>query len=225
MPGLVIFDCDGVLIDSEVISARMLIAALARHGVTVDRAYVARHFLGRSFPTVVEKICSDFAVDLPEAFEATFRADLLARFERELRIMPGVPAMLAALQVPVWLATSSSAQRLRRSLEIVGLTGAFAGRTTTASEVPRGKPAPDLFLRAAACAGVAPAACVVIEDSRMGLVAARAAEMRVLHFTGGSHLRGLPADALAGAAEARFHDFAELPALLPDAFAVAGTGR
>jgi len=92
---LIIFDCDGVLIDSEIISARMLIAELAQLGVTIDMPYVTRHFLGRSYPVVMQQIRQDFVLDLPPAFEAAYRERLLAAFEAYLRIMPGVAAVLA----------------------------------------------------------------------------------------------------------------------------------
>src|SRR4051812_37989593 len=99
-PGLIIFDCDGVLIDSEVISARTLIIDLARYGVVVDRPYVARHFLGRSFPMVRAHISEHLSVQLPDHFEGEYRARLFAAFEEELRVMAGVVDVLAALKVP-----------------------------------------------------------------------------------------------------------------------------
>ncbi|WP_102223747.1 HAD family hydrolase [Acidimangrovimonas sediminis] len=193
---LVIFDCDGVLIDSEVISARMLIAELAAHGVTIDMAHVARHFLGRSYPVVLQNVRETFGIDLPASFEADYRARLLAAFDRDLKVMPGVSEVIDGLRVPYCAATSSSPPRARHSLMLTGLAARFEGRIFTASEVARGKPAPDLFLHAAARMGVAPARCLVIEDSLMGLRAARAAAMPVVHFTGGSHMAGvtLPED-------------------------------
>ena len=190
MTDLVIFDCDGVLIDSEIISARMLVGELARQGVAIDFAYVARHFLGRSYPTVMKVIRADFGVGLPEGFEEAYRARLLAAFETDLRVMPGVVAVLHALRLPWCVATSSSPARARRSLQIGGLDGLAAGRLFTASEVAHGKPAPDLFLHAAARMGAEPARCLVIEDSLMGVRAARAAGMEVWQFTGGSHMAG-----------------------------------
>lgn len=219
---LVIFDCDGVLIDSEVISARMLIAELATHGVEVDMAYVARHFLGRSYPVVLKTIRAGFGIDLPDTFEADYRARLMAAFEAELRVMPGAGETIARLAVPFCSATSSSPARAARSLELAGLAGHFSGRLFTASEVANGKPAPDLFLHAAGRMGADPARCLVIEDSLMGLRAARAAGMRVCHFTGGSHMAGvaLPEDepdpdvTLAGF-EGLFVQFPELAAKEP----------
>ncbi|MEZ5771681.1 MAG: HAD family hydrolase [Defluviimonas denitrificans] len=187
---LVIFDCDGVLIDSEIISAKMLVAELARLGVTIDLDYVARHFLGRSYPTVMQQIREEFGLNLPEAFEEQYRNRLLAAFERDLTIMPGIAEVIGALAVPYCIATSSSPRRARRSLEIVAFPGLEETPLFTASMVEHGKPAPDLFLLAAEKMGVKPRDCLVIEDSLNGIRAAHAAGMEVLRFTGGTHLQG-----------------------------------
>ncbi|MFZ1469193.1 MAG: HAD family hydrolase [Paracoccaceae bacterium] len=216
-PGLIIFDCDGVLIDSEIISARMLIDELARMGVSIDLDYVARHFLGRSYPTVMAIIRREFQLTLPDTFEATYRARLLAAFEQGLRVMPGVATVIADLQVPYCVATSSSPVRAVKSLQLVGL-GHLAGRNLfTASMVANGKPAPDLFLHAAREMGVAPARCLVIEDSLTGIRAARAAGMTVWRFTGGSHLAGRALDEPEDARpDARFASFAEFFQIAPE---------
>lgn len=187
-PKLLILDCDGVLIDSEIISARMLVAELARLGVTIDLPYVARHFLGRSYPTVMATIRREFGLDLPPAFEENYRETLLAAFRTDLRIMSGVAEMIAGLTVPCCVATSSSPRRVETSLRLVGLWDRLGPVTFTASEVKNGKPAPDLFLHVAAKMGVAPADCLVIEDSLTGLRAGLAAGMQVWRFTGGSHM-------------------------------------
>ena len=215
---LVIFDCDGVLIDSEVISARMLIAELKGYGVDMDMSFVSRHFLGRSYPVVLKEVRERWGVALPERFEADYRARLLAAFEQTLRPMPGVEGVIGALGLPYCLATSSSPERLRRSLDITGLAPLFDGVCFTASEVARGKPAPDLFLYAAARMGADPARCLVIEDSLNGVRAGLAAGMEVWRFTGGSHLAGLdltpPEDAAPQASFAVLSDlFLLRPAL------------
>jgi HAD superfamily hydrolase (TIGR01509 family) len=188
---LVIFDCDGVVIDSEVISARVLIAHLASVGVMVDTAHVRTYFLGRSFPKVANEVQAKYGITLPDDFETVYRATLLKAFESELKPMPGFADVLEALPVGSCIATSSSPQRARRSLDLAGLLAHFEGRIFTASEVANGKPAPDLFLHAAKQMGVAAHKCLVIEDSLPGIKAAVAAKMRVRHFIGGSHLKGI----------------------------------
>ncbi|PYE86168.1 HAD family hydrolase [Pseudoroseicyclus aestuarii] len=210
-PDLLILDCDGVLIDSEVLSAQVLLALLAERGLTLDAEHVRRHFLGRSFPTVAAHIREAFGLDLPDSFEADYRARLLARFDAELRPMPYVLEVLPRLRVPWCVATSSSPQRTARALQVAGLD-ALHPRVFTASEVARGKPAPDLFEHAARVMGAAPAGCLVVEDSAPGLAAARAAGMAAVHFTGGAHLQGARFDTPPGVLS--LDDWRDLPALI-----------
>lgn len=208
---LIIFDCDGVLIDSEIISARMLVKELARLGVRIDLDYVARHFLGRSYPTVMQQIRKEFGLDLPSAFEMQYRTRLLQAFEAGLQVMPGAVEVLDRLSVPWCVATSSSRPRAERSLQIAGLAGRVGARLFTASQVAQGKPAPDLFLLAAQAMGVAPARCLVIEDSLNGIRAGLAAGMTVWRFTGGSHLAGRDLTAPEGSRPHRtFATFGEI---------------
>ena len=187
---LIIFDCDGVLIDSEGLSARVLIGALARLGIHVDMDYFCVNFVGRSFPTVARDIREKWKVALPDGFEASYRRELLAVFENELCPTAGLVELLGRLDTPCCVATSSSPERVSNSLRITGLDRWFDRRVFTASEVKNGKPAPDLFLHAAGTLGVDPARCLVIEDSIPGVKAAIAARMPVLRYTGGTHLRG-----------------------------------
>ena len=189
---LVIFDCDGVLIDSEVISARILIAQLGRVGVHVDFPYVQKHFLGRSWTKVAAEVRISYGLDLDSDFEEQYRSDLLKAFETELESIHGVEAVIDRLDVSCCVATSSTPKRARRSLDLSGLSPFFGDRLFTASQVKNGKPAPDLFLFVAEAMGVAPSRCLVIEDSMPGILAAREAGMPVWRFIGGSHLRGLP---------------------------------
>ncbi|GAB1362359.1 HAD family hydrolase [Rhodobacter sp.] len=214
---LIIFDCDGVLIDSEIISARMLIAALADRGVMIDLPYVSRHFLGRSYPVVMQTIRQDFGLDLPPAFEEDYRERLLEGFRQGLKIIPHVREVLDGLAVPWCVATSSSPRRAQMSLSLVGLWPLLQGRIFTASEVARGKPAPDLFLHTAARMGAAPGATLVIEDSLTGIEAARAAGMTVWRFTGGSHMPGdLPQEPPEAVPHFRFASFAAFFQIAPD---------
>lgn len=225
-PDLVIFDCDGVLIDSEVISATVLMKLLEAQGLSVDLSHVQRHFLGRSFPTVAEDIRTRFNLDLPASFEADYRRILLHRFEEELQPSAGVTAVLDRLRTPYCVATSSSPERVQRSLVIAGLDRYFAGHVYTASQVDRGKPAPDLFLYVATREGFEPGGCLVIEDSVPGIEAARAAGMPVLHFTGGSHFEGIRSGLeVASDADAVFDSWDRFYEMVPSLKEPASMGR
>ena len=215
MYDLVIFDCDGVLIDSEIISARMLVQELAGLGVSIDLDYVALHFLGRSYPTVMDQIRREFGLDLPPEFEEQYRQRLLAAFERELQIMPHVQGILSRMAVPWCVATSSSPKRVAQSLRLVGLAAVVGDRLFTSTMVARGKPAPDLFLHAAAVMGADPARCLVIEDSLNGIRAARAAGMPCWRFTGGSHLINAPPEPEDAVPDRHFAAFAGFFGMAP----------
>ena len=193
---LVIFDCDGVLIDSEVISARILIEQLGRVGVHVDFPYVQKNFLGRSWTKVAAEVRISYGLDLDSDFEERYRSELLDAFETQLRTVAGVERVIDELDVAFCVATSSSPKRARRSLFLSGLAPRFGDRLFTASQVKNGKPAPDLFLFTAESMQADPARCLVIEDSMPGIVAAQTAGMQVWRFTGGSHLKGLDRDEL-----------------------------
>lgn len=188
---LVILDCDGVLVDSETISRRVLTGQLAEHGIDVDFDYFQQHFLGRSFPRVTEAIRTTFKLSLGPEFEEEYRRRLLGSFENELKAVEGVEDMLDSLAVRTCVATSSTPVRLRRSLELTNLARWFGGDVFTASEVRNGKPAPDLFLHVARRMGVDPKRCLVVEDSIPGIKAGIAASMAVWRFVGASHLRDI----------------------------------
>ena len=214
---LVILDCDGVLIDSEVISAQMLIQELACLGVQIDMPFVARNFLGRSYPTVMQTIRDDFGLDLSPDFETQYRDRLLQAFEDRLTIMPGVTDFLDRLSLPVAVATSSSPRRVEMSLRRVGLWDRLGPVTFTASLVARGKPAPDLFLHVAEAMQTAAKDCIVVEDSLPGLRAGLAAGMQVWHFVGGSHMQPVGPEVPAEACpHYRFDRFDQFFQLAPD---------
>lgn len=191
---LVIFDCDGVLIDSEIISSKILIAQLADAGVSVDFQYFQRCFLGRSFPKVAKSVRETFDVVLPSDFESTYRSRLFKAFSTELKATAGVAKVLGNLSRPTCVATSSTPARVRKSLELTGLAHYFGRDVFTASEVKNGKPAPDLFFHTARKMNADPAKCLVIEDSLPGMAAGVEAGMIVWRYTGASHLQGLVQD-------------------------------
>ena len=186
---LVVFDCDGVVIDSEILSANVLIDMLATFGVAIDPIYVQQHFLGCSFKTVAQNIYQHFSVQLPSDFEATYRKKLLQQFSTQLKTTAGIEKVLTQLSTPYCIATSSSPSRTEKALNIVRLYDHFAPNIFTSEEVKRGKPAPDLFLHAAKKMGVDAKNCLVIEDSQAGVQAGLSAGMQVLHYSGGQHLQ------------------------------------
>ncbi len=186
---LVIFDCDGVLVDSEMLSARVLMGLMADVGLPITPEIFRSDFLGRSFAAAAARVEERFQARLPDGFQLRYRQQLLTCMQSELQPMAGIRDLLASMTVPFCLATGSSPQRLALSLQIAGLSNFFAGRAFTASEVEHGKPAPDLCLYAAARMQVDTSRCLVIEDSEMGVRAALAAKMQVWHFAGGAHIK------------------------------------
>jgi HAD superfamily hydrolase (TIGR01509 family) len=186
---LVIFDCDGVLIDSELISAQVLLEELACIGVKIDLPYFFQHCLGRHFAVVAERIARDTGHAIGAEFERLYWKRLLEKFKSELRPVAGAREVLERLPISFCVATSSSTERAARSLDLAGFSDLIDGRLVSTSMVARGKPWPDLFLLAAERHGVSASECLVIEDSEMGIQAARAAKMPVWRFTGGSHFR------------------------------------
>jgi len=207
---LVIFDCDGVLIDSEIVSATVLVEQLQREGVAADLPFVFKNCLGRSFPAVVDSIAKLGGRPLPADFEQRYRTVLLQRFESSLRPMPGIVAVLDSLRVPYCVATGSATERATRSIAIAGLSDYVGDRLFTASMVEHGKPAPDLFLLAARTMKAPPAECLVVEDSDLGVQAARAAGMPVWRFNGGGHFAaGYSSAPGAAKPDREFADMAE----------------
>jgi HAD superfamily hydrolase (TIGR01509 family) len=186
---LVILDCDGVLVDSEVISTHTLLETLVAHGLPIDIAHVRENYLGRSSAAVAADYLRLTGQCLPDTFEADFIVRLFAAYRRDLVAMEGVKELIAAIPGRYCMATSSSIERATMSLEVTGLLPLFEGNIFCASMVANGKPAPDLFLHAARALAADPARCLVIEDSEVGLLAARNAGMTVWRFIGGSHFK------------------------------------
>ncbi|MCJ2050152.1 HAD family hydrolase [Methylobacterium sp. J-070] len=217
--GLVIFDCDGVLVDSEPLSLACLTAGLKRIGVAIDLATVRARFTGTSMASIMAHIARDYGVTAPPGFVEAVKAETLALFDAELRAMRGVAEAVAAVSLPVCVASSSDPVRLRHSLTLTGLLPLFGDHVFSSAQVARGKPFPDLFLFAADRMAVAPARCLVIEDSVPGVTAARSAGMRVAGFTGGGHWGHDPAgaDLLRAGAARIFSDFSDLAAVLAGA--------
>jgi HAD superfamily hydrolase (TIGR01509 family) len=186
-PDLVIFDCDGVLVDSEPISIAVLVDVFTAAGVTISEQTAYERFLGKSMASVCDILRDDFDLVVTHTHLEEIRAELYARLRRELKPIKGVAEALGLLAAPYCVASSSQPERIRLSLEVTGLLELFEPRIYSATMVKRGKPFPDLFLHAARDMGAAPGACLVIEDSPAGIMAAKEAGMHVFAFTGGSH--------------------------------------
>jgi HAD superfamily hydrolase (TIGR01509 family) len=184
---LLIFDCDGVLVDSEVIAHQTLLDALAPLGFTMTLQESFGLFAGRSLKDTLMVIERELGRALPEDFLDESRELLFARFRAGLRPVDGVEAAIAALPCRRCVASSSAPDRLHLALEVSGLAPLFGEHVFSAAQVAHGKPAPDLFLFAARTIGAQPQRCIVIEDSPLGVEAGRAAGMSVIGFAGASH--------------------------------------
>jgi HAD superfamily hydrolase (TIGR01509 family) len=213
--GLVIFDCDGVLVDSEVISCRAHAETLTRHGYPITADQVLERFLGRSMRQATLEVEAEMGRSLPDDFPGQVYAEIFRLFATSLQATPHIGAALAALALPVCVASSGPPEKISASLNRVGLYDRFAPHIFSAVQVPNGKPAPDLFLFAAERMRTSPARCLVIEDSLAGIAAAVAAGMTVLGFHGGSHCRPGHGDTLrAAGAVTSFDDMRQLPGLI-----------
>lgn len=192
---LILFDCDGVLVDSEKLSVEVDRRVLAEFGWHLSAEEIVHRFVGRSGAHFRAELEAHLGRALTDDWEAPYHAWYAAAFERDLEAVPGVAAAIDAIPIRNCVASSGSHVKIRTTLGLTGLLPRFEGRIFSAEDVANGKPSPDLFLHAAASMGVAPAECIVVEDSRFGVQAARAAGMRVLGYAGGL----TPAAWLAGA--------------------------
>ena len=199
-PGLIIFDCDGVLIDSEVIAARIEAESLSEAGFRITAEEIQRDFIGIASATCHGILERRYGRALPPDFGETLRLRTRRAFEAELRIIPGVHDAIERFSgIPRCVASSSDADRLTQCLGLVGLAGCFGPHVFSAGAVAHGKPAPDLFLHATSRMGVEPGRCLVVEDSLVGVRAGVAAGMTVIGFVGGSHCPPGHAEILARA--------------------------
>jgi len=208
-PDLIIFDCDGVLVDSEPISNRILCRMLNEIGLAIDLEETVRVFVGRSMSSCVEIIEERLGRSVPADFIETYKARAYPAFREELRPIPGIEQVLAGLTTPVCVASSSSLEKIRLALGVTGLLPRFEGRMFSGKEVARGKPDPDLFLYAARQMGVSPGNCAVVEDTVVGVRAGVSAGMTVFGFEGTT-----TANELARAGAVTFTDMKELLPLL-----------
>jgi HAD superfamily hydrolase (TIGR01509 family) len=212
---LIIFDCDGVLVDSEVIACETHARVLSRHGYPITAEEVFRRFLGRSARQANLEVEAELGRSLPDSFHNDLQEDLYRGFADDLLAIPHITQALDQIVLPVCIASSGSHQRMKVSLGATRLYDRFAPNIFSAQQVRHGKPAPDLFLFAAEQMKTEPARCLVVEDSLSGIAAARAAGMTVLGFHGGSHCgQGYGAKLREAGACETFNDMRRLPALI-----------
>ncbi|MBV17878.1 MAG: hydrolase [Thalassospira sp.] len=186
----VLFDCDGVLVNSEPISLATLVDVLAHFGAPLTLAEVAARFTGRSSSAPIDHIRDETGKDIRDQFKPFYYDLLFARYDHELVKIDGIDSVLAALkkrQLGFCISSSSSIERLGKTMDVTGLGPWFDGRIYSADFVANGKPAPDLFLYAADDMGYAPNQAIVVEDSVAGVTAAVAAGMKCIGFVGGGH--------------------------------------
>jgi HAD superfamily hydrolase (TIGR01509 family) len=208
---LVIFDCDGVLVDSEPLANRVLAERLATVGLHMSVPEVMKAFVGRTREACIEKAGAMLGRPLPADFAAEWDRVLYAALREELEAVEGVAEVLDGLGIAYCAASNSSPERLKLGLEATGLWPRFQGRAFSAQEVANPKPAPDLFLHAARVMGAAPERCAVVEDTPTGVRAGVAAGMHVFAFAGAAHA---DREGLVQAGGNLFHHMSELPGLL-----------
>ena len=222
---LVIFDCDGVLVDSETLVSAVHVEHLARAGYTISQPDLVNRFLGTTDRAMIATIEGELGRSLPADYIVQVKREVQARAATELHAVPGALETVRHMACASCVASSSAEDQLHFKLEKTGLAPLFQGAIFSADRVEHGKPAPDIFLHAAQRTGWRAEKCVVIEDSVNGVLAARAAGMRVFGFTGAGHLpRGYAQALLEAGAEAVVPDYPALRSHLPEAFLTNDSG-
>jgi HAD superfamily hydrolase (TIGR01509 family) len=206
---LIIFDCDGVLVDSEALGTSVLVAMAAELGATFPLAEAVPLFRGVKMAGCVELIERRLGASVPPTFVADFRRRCSIVFGSQLRAIEGIEAVLDTISIPFCVASSSPMEKIELMLRLTGLLPRFSGRIFSADEVNAWKPDPALFLHVATRLGVSPAACAVVEDSLVGVQAGIAARMTTFGYADASY-----ANLLAAEGAHVFHPMAELPHLL-----------
>jgi len=196
---VIIFDCNGVLVDSERIAAAVAAESFNRIGIPLTADLIIRYFFGRRPADMFATVEKAMQRNLPPDFAAGVATATIERLRQELRAMPHAAHALTWLREPKCVASSAPEDRVRISLQTAGLARFFEGNLFSASDVSRGKPAPDLFLHAAERMGVPREQCIVVEDSPAGISAAAAAGMTSVGFVGGSHAEANLAERLVAA--------------------------
>ena len=208
---LVIFDCDGVLVDSEPIANRTLGQMLRELGLDLTQEDIFQNFVGYSLPHCMRVIEGMLDKPPPENFLRDLQARTFAAFKTELRAMPGIEETLDRLELPFCVASSGDHEKMNTTLGLTGLLPRFAGRIFSVTQVARGKPAPDVYLFAARQLGAEPSSCLVVEDTPPGVQAGVAAGMTVFGFCAHTPQATLK----AAGAHRTFDDMRALPEMVP----------
>ena len=186
VPKLIIFDCDGVLVDSEIIANRILSKLLREYNYNISATDLQQRFLGLSMSKIIEMVESE-GITLPKDFQIVLRRLDKIAFKNELKPIPGISSALSSIKQTVYVASSGSIDKIKHSFFTTGLSQFFKKNIFSAEMVENPKPAPDVFLLAAQNMKMDPKECLVIEDSKVGILGALAAGMKVFGFYGGSH--------------------------------------
>ena len=222
----VVFDCDGVLVDSEPIANRVMSALLREYGVELTPSQCMQRFIGLTVEAEAAAIRAEFGVDLADVLERELTPRTIRAFERELRPTAGLREILDSLTIPKAVASNSRHERVIASLSATGLLGYFSPRIMTSDRVARPKPAPDVYLAAVRLLGCRAEQSLAIEDSASGVCAARAAGMRAIGYCGAGHAQAGRWDRLREAgAEHVIGDWVEFPRIFGALFSHARPGN
>ena len=205
-PKCIIFDCDGVLVDSEPIAISTLVNMANELGIDMDYDYGVRHFQGNSMSGVIKIIQSHLSKPVPSDFEQAYRKTSFLRFTDELKPVEGIPALLQQLNIPHCVASSGPVKKIRHNLNIIGELHRFEGRIYSCYDLKKWKPDPAIYLHAASEMGFSPKDCLVVEDSLMGVQAGVASGSQVYAYATHAHNK----EELAAAGATLFYDMKEL---------------
>lgn len=208
-PGCIIFDCDGVLVDSETIGIRVLLDMTAEYGVTKDFTEAVDEFSGRRLRDVLNVLQTQAASPFPSNFEQSFREQSYKVFQTEVLPVDGIPELLSSLSIPFCVASSGPVEKIKLNLTLTGLLPYFGDRIYSGYDINSWKPDPGIFLHAAKQMGFAPADCVVVEDSRAGVTAGVSGGFKVFGYAKHSN----PVELKKEGAQV-FYSMHDLPGLL-----------
>jgi HAD superfamily hydrolase (TIGR01509 family) len=179
---LIIFDCDGVLVDSERVANRVFCECLREIGINLTFEETVKIFKGKAEKDYYEIISRDFGKKITEPFVQTWRERFEASIEKELTVIPGIIEILDSISLPICIASNGPHSKMKKTLGVTGLLSRFEGSIFSVDDVSRGKPHPDIFLHAADVFKTNPASCIVVDDSVSGVIGAVSAGMKVFGF-------------------------------------------